>query len=155
MGLGFRFRVYVYAWNCRAHELGKEHHGPFCQKHVMFFCFLFLFFLPCWSARYHRAMATNHGKGVGASVLDQLRFWPNLVHYAIHTPFKPTIQACLLQNQSACSSGWQMGMLEVLPPSPDQTIPLLVFTLSTHIYVHAHNFLLVFPTNARILCLDS
>jgi hypothetical protein len=48
-----------------------------------------------------------------------------------------------------------MGMLEVLPPSPDQTIPLLVFTLSTHIYVHAHNFLLVFPTNARILCLDS
>jgi hypothetical protein len=66
-----------------------------------------------------------------------------------------TIQARLLQNQSACSSGWQMGMLEVLPPSPHQTIPLLVFTLSTHIYVGTYNFLLVFLTNARILCLDS
>jgi hypothetical protein len=150
MGLGFRFRVYVFAWNCRVHELGKEHHGPFCQKHVMFFCFLFLFFLPCWSARYHRAMATNHGKGVGASsVLAQLRFWPNLVHYAIHTPFKPAYYKTKVLVGRVGNRH-----VEVLPPSPHQTIPLLVFTLSTHLYVHTF-FLLVLPTKARILCLDS
>jgi hypothetical protein len=135
MGLGFRFRVYVYAWNCRVHELGKEHHGPFCQKHVMFFCFLFLF-LPFWSARYHRAMATNHGKGVGASVLAQLRFWPNLVHYAIHTPFKTTIQARLLQNQSACRSGWQWACRSFTPfPSPNNP-PFGIHSINSPIRTH-------------------